>query len=99
MKIAIENIFLPGPKTIVNKTTKCARRYSHHLSLSMAVYRERRKKYPMLPKSKAHVHESINNMAIETSKSEPFTLSNDTKSRIIIFQCVSTLEVLRKVVN
>ena len=65
----------------------------------MAVYRERRKKDPTLPKSRADVHECINNMAIETSKSEPFSLSNDAESGIIVFPCISTLEVLCKVVN
>ena len=68
-------------------------------SLSMAIYRERRKKYPTLPKSRADVHESINNVSTETSKSELFCLSNDAESGIIIFSCVSNLEVLCKIVN
>ena len=39
-------------------------------SLSMAIYRERRKKHPILPKSREDVHTALDGMTIETSMSE-----------------------------
>ena len=63
-------------------------------SLSMAIYRERRKRHPTLPKSREDVHTALDGMTIETSKSENMCLINDQESGIIIFSCTSNLRVL-----
>ena len=39
-------------------------------SLSMAIYRERRKRHPTLPKSREDMHTALDGMTIETSMSE-----------------------------
>jgi hypothetical protein len=63
-------------------------------SLSMAIYRERRKRHPTLPKSREDVHTALDGMTIETSKSENMCLINDQESGMIIFSCTSNLRVL-----
>jgi hypothetical protein len=47
---------------------------------AMSMYRERRKQFPKLPKSRTEVHEALGEL-----KDENFTLVNDTESGIVIF--------------
>lgn len=63
-------------------------------SVYKAIYRERRKRHPTLPKSRDDVHISLSNMAIETSKSDSFLLVNDSDNGIVIFTCRANLECL-----
>lgn len=55
---------------------------------SLAIYRERRKKYPTIPKNRTHVHDAVRELTIKTNKSENFLLINDVESGILIFSCL-----------
>ena len=61
--------------------------------LSLAIFRERRKEFPKLPKSRADVHIAIDMMDIK-SKDEPFRLHNDHEAGIVIFSCTRNLQCL-----
>jgi len=63
-------------------------------NVSKAIYRERRKGHPTLPKSREDLHTTISNMTIETSKSENFLQINNLDNAIIIFTCCLNLECL-----
>ncbi|XP_064109615.1 piggyBac transposable element-derived protein 4-like [Macrobrachium nipponense] len=60
----------------------------------MAIYRERRKIYPALPKSRADVHDTLDVLKIETNKNEEFCLVNDKDEGIVIFSCHANLVAL-----
>ncbi|CAC5420933.1 unnamed protein product [Mytilus coruscus] len=61
---------------------------------SLAVYRERRKDTPVLPKSRDDVHTATSFMLIETNKSEKFLLTNDREKGVLIFSTHLNLECL-----
>ena len=63
-------------------------------SLSLTIYRQRRKRHPTLPKCIIDVHEALSTMTVKTSKSEDMCLVNDVDSHIIIFSWTSNLRVL-----
>ena len=63
-------------------------------NVAMSMYRERRKQFPKLPKSRTELHEALGELNIKTSKDENFTLVNDTESGIVIFSCRLNLECL-----
>ena len=63
-------------------------------SLSLAIYRQSRKRHPTLPKCIIDVHEALSTMTVNTSRSEDMCLVNDVDSHIIIFFCTSNLRVL-----
>ena len=63
-------------------------------SLSLAIYRQRRKRHPTLPTCIIDVHEALSTMTVKTSKSEDMCLVNDVDSHIITFSCTSNLHVL-----
>ena len=65
-------------------------------SLSLAIYRQPRKRHPTLPKCIIDVHEALSTMSmtVKTSKSEDMCLVNDVDSHIIILSCTSNLRVL-----
>jgi hypothetical protein len=63
-------------------------------NVSKAIYRERRKRHPTLPKSREDLHTTISSMTIETSKSENFLQINNLDNAIIIFTCCLNLECL-----
>ena len=65
-----------------------------HENVSKAIYRERQKRHPALPKSREDLHTTISNMTIETSKSENFLQINNLDNGIIIFACRLNLECL-----
>ncbi|XP_071176290.1 uncharacterized protein [Mytilus edulis] len=52
---------------------------------SLAVYRERRKDTPVLPKTRDDVYTATGFMVIETNKSEKFLLANDREKGILLF--------------
>jgi hypothetical protein len=52
--------------------------------LSLAIYKQRRKRHPTLPKCIIDVHEALSTMTVKTSKSEDMCLVNDVDSHIII---------------
>jgi hypothetical protein len=63
-------------------------------SLSLAIYRQPRKRHPTLPKCIIDVHEALSTMTVKTSKYEDMCLVSDVDSHIIIFSCTSNLRVL-----
>ncbi|CAG2237703.1 unnamed protein product [Mytilus edulis] len=63
-------------------------------NVAMSLYRERRKQFPKLPKSRLEIHETLRQMDLNTSKTESFTLVNDLDSGIVIFSCFTNLECL-----
>ena len=63
-------------------------------SIAQSLYRERRKIYPVLPKSRDEVHHAIELMDMSTCKEENFVIMNDAQSGIVIFSCISNLEFL-----
>ena len=62
-------------------------------SIAQSLYRERRKVYPILPKSR-DVHAALDSMATLTSKDEEFVQVNSIETGIVILSCLSTLKFL-----
>ncbi|CAC5415193.1 unnamed protein product [Mytilus coruscus] len=60
----------------------------------MAIYQERRKEYPTLPKSRDDVHNTIDVLELQTNKKESFCLINSKEHGIVILSCISNLEAL-----
>ena len=63
-------------------------------NVAMSMYRERRKRFLKLPKSKLEVHEALEGLNLQTNKNENFTLVNDAESGIVIFSCNTNLKCL-----
>ena len=64
-------------------------------SVSQALYRERRKKYPKIPKSREETMDALAMLSpILTSKGEDFLLVNDRETGIVIFSCPKNLKCL-----
>ena len=63
-------------------------------SIAQSLYRERRKVYPILPKSREDVHAALESMATVTSKEEEFVQVNNIKTGIVTLSCLSNLEFL-----
>ena len=63
-------------------------------SIAQSLYRERRKVYPILPKSREDVHAALDSMAILTSKDEEFVQVNSIETGIVILSCLSNLKFL-----
>ncbi|CAC5397336.1 unnamed protein product [Mytilus coruscus] len=63
-------------------------------NVAMSLYRERRKQFPKLPKSRFEIHETLRQIHLNTNKTESFTLVNDFDSGIVIFSCFTNLECL-----
>jgi hypothetical protein len=53
-------------------------------SLTMSIYRQRRKEYPALPKSREEVHNCMEVLELQTNKNEQFCLTNSKEHGIII---------------
>jgi hypothetical protein len=62
--------------------------------VSKAIYRERKKGHPTLPKSRNDVHLALSSMSIETSKSEKFLQLNDIDNGVVIFSSYINLKCL-----
>ena len=75
LKIVRSEIQRAGEDSLLEKDLK---------SLTLAVYRERRKEYPCLPKSRDEVHDAISSLNLETNKKELFCLDNSKEHGIII---------------
>jgi hypothetical protein len=54
-------------------------------NVAKAVYRERRKKLPTLPKNRKDVHDVVDEVNTKTNKDESLLLINDRDAEIIIF--------------
>lgn len=63
-------------------------------NVAMSMYRERRKRFLKLPKSRLEVHEALEGLYLQTNKNESFTLVNDAESGIVIFSCNTNLKCL-----
>ena len=61
-------------------------------SIVQSLYRERRKQYPALPKSREGVHHALIQMDTKTSRDEEFLLVNNEKSGTIILSCDTNLQ-------
>jgi hypothetical protein len=66
---------------------------------SKAIYRERRKYFPALPKSKDDVHDAVDILDTKTNKSENFVISNDRNSGIMIFSTLTNLQCMCRVMD
>ena len=64
------------------------------LEVSHNHYREHRKQYPALPKSREGVHYALTQMDTKTSRDEEFLLVNNEKSGTIILSCDTNLQFL-----
>ena len=62
-------------------------------NIAMSMYRERRKRFPKLPKSRLEVHETLEGLNLQTNKNESFTLVNDAESGIVIFSCNTRTDI------
>ncbi|VDI53174.1 Hypothetical predicted protein, partial [Mytilus galloprovincialis] len=60
----------------------------------MAFYRERRKEYPTLPKSRDDVHNTMDVLELKSNKKESFCLMNSKEHGIVILSCNSNLDAL-----
>ncbi|CAC5384871.1 unnamed protein product [Mytilus coruscus] len=63
-------------------------------SLTMAIYRERRKEYPNLPKSRDDGHNTMDVLELQTNKKESFCLINSKEHGIVILSFNSNFEAL-----
>jgi hypothetical protein len=63
-------------------------------NVAMSMYRERRTRFPILPKSRLEVHEVLEGLNLQTNKNESFTLVNEAESGIVIFSCNTNLKCL-----
>ena len=66
---------------------------------SLALYRQRRKEFPALPKNRIETHQSLAALQITSNKDESFVLHSDENSGIIIFSTDKNLECLCKTVD
>jgi hypothetical protein len=62
-------------------------------NVAMSMYRERRKRFPKLPKSRLEVHKTLEGLNLQTNKNESFTLVNDAESGIVIFSCNTRMDI------
>ena len=85
LKIVRSEIQRAGEDSLLEKDLK---------SLTLAVYRERRKEYPCLPKSRDEVHDAISSLNLETNKKELFCLGNSKEHGNYNFSCYSNLHAL-----
>ena len=65
---------------------------------SKVIYREKRKHFPALSKSKYDVHDAVF-LDTKTNKSENFVISNDRDSGIIIFSTLTNLQCMCRVMD
>ena len=63
-------------------------------SIAQSLYRERRKVYPIFPKSREDVHAALDSMATLTSKDEEFVQVNSIETGIVILSCLPSLKFL-----
>ena len=63
-------------------------------NVAKAVYRERRKKPPTLPKNRKDVHDVVDEVNTKTNKDESLLLINDRDAEIIIFSAYLNMECL-----
>ena len=63
-------------------------------NVAKAVYRERRKKLPTLPKNRKDVHDVVDEVNTKTNKDESLLLINDRDAEIIIFSAYLNMECL-----
>jgi len=63
-------------------------------NLAKAVYRERRKKLPTLPKNRKDVHDVVDEVNTKTNKDESLLLIHDRDAEIIIFSTYLNMECL-----
>lgn len=63
-------------------------------SVAQSLYRERRKVYPALPKTREEVHHALNSMTTTTTKGEDFILENNPESGMVIISCTTNLAFL-----
>ena len=68
-------------------------------SLTMSIYRQRRKEYPALPKSREEVHNCMEVLELQTNKNEQFCLTNSKEHGIIILSCGSNPDALCQTTN
>ena len=63
-------------------------------SIAQSLYRERRKVYPALPKTRQELHQTLNSMTTSTSKGEDFILENNPETGLVVLSCTTNLEFL-----
>lgn len=63
-------------------------------NVSLSLYRERRKNFPTLPKSREETHTTVREMDTTTSKAEDLLMVNDPDSGIIIFSTATNMKCL-----
>jgi hypothetical protein len=63
-------------------------------NVALAVYRERRRELPVLPKYRNEAHEALKSINLNTNKDESFMMVNDQENGIIVFTCNSNLTCL-----
>ena len=63
-------------------------------NVALAVYRERRRELPVLPKSRIEAHEALKSINLNTNKDESFMMVNYQENGIIVFTCNSNLTCL-----
>ena len=66
-------------------------------NIALALYRQKRKKYPALPKNRSDIHHALDHMTLETNKNEQFLLKNDHNSGVVIFGCTTNMQILCQV--
>lgn len=87
------------PSTVVRNELKTLQ--ESHLepkdikNASLALYRERRKLQPKLPKSREDIHSTIDQMDVKTNKDENFVKVNDKDTGIVIFSTDQNLDCIR----
>ena len=63
-------------------------------STAQSLYRERRKVYPVLPKTRQELHQALNSMTTSTTKGEDFILENNPETGLVVLSCTTNLEFL-----
>ena len=74
-------------RTEVSKITDEVLHNSDLVAVRQAMYRQKRKKYPVLPKNRIDVHECLENLKPSTSKKENFLYLNATDTGMVVFTC------------
>lgn len=67
---------------------------THVRSIAQSLYRERRKVYPVLPKTRQELHQALNSMTTSTNKGEDFILENSPEKGLVILSCATNLKFL-----
>lgn len=97
-KVKAQRQALTRPSSIIREELKAAPAVhltqSNMNAMRQAMYRERRKIFPPLPKSRLEAQQALENFPVLTSLGEEYILANDEDSEIVLISCATNLAFL-----